>query len=79
MDAVYIERSDQSNAAYGGITQIDVADKQIIIYLSQETAKSLDTDTMIDIDISLANSKNVNLYAGLQQLCEGSITLIAHN
>lgn len=78
IDAVYIERDDQRNAGYGGIKQIGIANKRITLYLTPETAQLLATDTEIDIDISPVNSEGVDLYAGLQRVCEGTITLLMH-
>jgi hypothetical protein len=78
MDAVYIERDDQSNAAYGGITQIDVANEQVVIHLTPETAQILGTDREIYIDLSLVSNEDVEVYAGLQRVCEGDIPLMMH-
>lgn len=76
MDAVSIERDDQSQSAYGGIEQVTLAPTSVSLLLSAATATALGCDRLLSIAITPSPEELRRLRDGLRQLCGEDVPLV---
>ena len=74
-DEVHITVCDESRSRYGGIRQIRVDDKHVVVAFSEDAAMDLETAREVTIDISSAGVNMQSLMAGLKTVCHERVPL----
>lgn len=73
MDTVYIERNDQSQSTYGGITRVLLAQTYVQVMLTATAADALACDQMITIIITAIPQELTEVHAALAEICRNVI------
>jgi hypothetical protein len=67
-DGIYIERDNQGQGTYGGIEKLVLSRDKVVLYLSEETARILDTEQKVIITFSATDEQFEKFSSDLQRI-----------